>query len=504
METMQREQELEPAFLRPGVQVGSWQVTGWRGRGSYGTVYRVERVGEGSAGPFALKLALHPGDERFEREAELLSRISHPHVPRLFDEGQWQHRDGAFPYLVMQWIEGVPLYTWAAQRNPTSRQVLTLLAQLARALEATDEAGGVHRDVKGDNVLVRLADGSAFLTDYGAGDVKGAVTLTQRALPPGTPAYRSPEAWAFERVFWRHPTAHYKASPCDDLFALGITAYRLVTDEYPESTCPGEPGAEVWREEGAGPRPPRVLNPRVCQELEALILRLLAVNPSERFGGQPREAAEALEQAARGAGPEADAPLFEWTRWVHGLRQRDPEVVRRSAQQDAAARAIPEQPDAVTRDLGPTWKRGGRGLGASLWLAVPVGGLTVLVLIVSSSRSPLPGVSHEVGQGESREERRDGGTVATGDSAVALPMKAGGPELQRPGFSLDLPKAALPGQRRSPCKPGFEVEIRGGCWIPHGDLKPPCNEETYAWEGRCYLPSYRVRRPTTSEESQSP
>jgi hypothetical protein len=80
---------------------------------------------------------------------------------------------------------------------------------VARALEATHAACGVHRDVKGDNVLVRPADGRVFLTDFGAGHYRGAATLTTKLLPPGTPAYRSPEAWGFLRVFRRHPTAHY-------------------------------------------------------------------------------------------------------------------------------------------------------------------------------------------------------------------------------------------------------------------------------------------------------
>jgi serine/threonine protein kinase len=108
----------------------------------------------------------------------------------------------------MQWVEGEPLYEWAARRNPTSRQVLRLLWQVARALQATHGAGGVHRDVKGANVLVRPRDGRAFLTDFGAGHYKGAATLTPRLLPPVTLAYLSPEVWEFVSVFLCHPTAH--------------------------------------------------------------------------------------------------------------------------------------------------------------------------------------------------------------------------------------------------------------------------------------------------------
>jgi serine/threonine protein kinase len=191
--------------------------------------------------------------------------------------------------------------------------------------------------VKGANVLVRRADGQAFLMDFGAGDYRGAETLTSKLLPPGTPAYRSPEVWGFLSVFRRHPTVHYPASPCDDLFALGVMAYRLVTDRYPPSTNPAEPGSEVWREGGSGPPPPSALNPQVGPELDALVLQLLAVAPEERFRGEARKAAEAAEQARETLTPETDTLLFAWNS-SYGLGRRSPEAVLLSAERDAAAR----------------------------------------------------------------------------------------------------------------------------------------------------------------------
>jgi len=77
-------ENLNPASLPPGRSIGRWRLLGQRGRGAYGVVYRAESLEE-APGVVALKLALYPGDARFVREAELLSRVHHPAVPRLFD-----------------------------------------------------------------------------------------------------------------------------------------------------------------------------------------------------------------------------------------------------------------------------------------------------------------------------------------------------------------------------------------------------------------------------------
>ena len=106
--------------LSPGTQVGSWRVGEVLGRGGYATVYSAEQVEPGTAGRFALKLATWPRDPRFAREVELLTRVRHPQVPRLHGHGWWTHPSGAvFPFLVMDRLEGEPLYEWAERRKPS-------------------------------------------------------------------------------------------------------------------------------------------------------------------------------------------------------------------------------------------------------------------------------------------------------------------------------------------------------------------------------------------------
>jgi hypothetical protein len=486
--------EVDPHSLPLGTQVGHWRVTGFRGRGCYGTLYRVEHVGRQPTGPFALKLALCPRDPRFEHEARLLSLIHSPHVPQFMDYGVWEHPTGTYPYLVMQLLDGAPLYEWAARRNPSEAQVVRLLAQVARGLEATHAVGGLHRDVKGDNVLVRGADSWAFLTDFGAGHFRGATTLTSKLLPPGTPAYRSPEALAFVHAFRRHPTAHYPASTCDDLFALGVMAYRLVTDVYPPSPSLEEPGSEVWRENGPGPRPVRELNPRVSPELEALISRLLAWAPEERFNGHARLAAEALEQVAHHAHSLPARPLFVW-----GHDQspcvRSPEAAQLAAQWDAAARQTLEQREAEKARAAASLERRRRSTFAPAWAAA----FLVLVLVLITVGRP-PGEP----QADARRGFREDRSASIGDSAMSPAMGPSAPEPQggsKPTVAGPLPEKPFPGQRQPPCIPRIETAIRGGCWV-EAAAKPPCGNAAYEWEGKCYTPAIPQTRQPTSNPPQ--
>jgi serine/threonine protein kinase len=482
--------KVDPLNLQLGMMVGPWRITGRGGRGGYGTLYRVEHKSRRVGGPFALKLAISPRDERFKREAHLLRRIHCAYVPGVQDQGVWEHPSGAYPYLVMEWIDGEPLYTWASHRNPSSRQSLVLLAQLARALEATHAMGGVHRDVKGGNVLVRFADGQAFLTDFGAGNFRGADTLTSTLLPPGTPPYRSPEAWAFQRVFSQHPTAHYAASACDDLFALGVMAYRLVTDEYPPSIRPQHPEEEV-RGEGK-PRPPCELNPEVSPELNASILSLLAVAPIERFSGVAQKAAEVLEQRARSADPRADQPLF-----CVGLeylpRWRDPDIVRFAAAHDAAARYELEQSGPSRRDQGALLRRWPQPSASTVGWAMA--GASALLGVGLTLRTGLWTHQGQVPRAAPSSELQN---VAVGDGVKSVTPESVSPSVASSAVGRAWPEKLLPGQRRPPCTPRTETMIKDACWTAVRDMSPPCGPNAFEREDKCYIPAPDPTRQPTS------
>jgi eukaryotic-like serine/threonine-protein kinase len=464
-----------PDSLRPGDLVGPWRVEGYAGRGSYGAVYRARRAGQPHSKPVALKIAVFPSDPRFSREVELLSRNPHPGIPGLLDQGSWQaSAEVAHPYFVMEWIRGRSLYEWARMRNPSCRDVLRVLAQVARTLESLHRGECLHRDVKGDNILVE-PEGRAVLTDFGSGTWKGAPPLTEWVVPPNTREYRSPESLTFEWSHWRKHGARYETRPADDLYALGVAAYRLVTGVYP----PPGTDPEALKAQFQMPLPPRrpvhELNRRVVPELSQLIERMLAKEPEAR--GTAREVAEAAEEAAEHARPAANVPFLE-PEWPEAKGQAAP---------------VPKH----TEPRAPSWD-------SRLRLAARVGGLGVL-FVAFAWRCPSP-------QGElpmmveaeepDTEWAPDAGTRGLGEDSLTArvdsPDMPSGPE----PISRDIPPQPRPGQQRPPCRRKGEVVINGGCWVLQANVEPPCGDDEYEWQGSCYRPASARSRPPTSKQPQ--
>ncbi|WP_263437688.1 serine/threonine protein kinase [Stigmatella hybrida] len=451
-----------PEKLSPGTVIGSWQVTSGAGRGAYGAVYRAVKVGQEQAGWVALKVALRSREERFEREAEVLSRLGHPGVPRLLAQGEWKGGRWrvSHPYLVMEWVEGDPLYQWSWVQSPSSRQVLRLLAQLCCALEAVHAAKCLHRDIKGANVLIG-PDGKATLVDFGSGTYPEAPPLTEAPLAPGTRPYRSPQALL-------HASAHprdgvrYIAGPEDDVYALGVTAYRMVTGVYPSLEAELEAGQGVRQKDQPVRQPPHLRVRQILPELSALIERMLAESPSER--GSARELADALEAVAARAGPEADHPIGTSA----GFR---PEVV-----------VVPEP-------------LGGRSPGRAGLMGV------VLACIVMGLATQL--VSEQSWKALPEAGQPDAGTVGLADASMTPEALAAAARFEAAAqpkeiVALEMPKQPFTGQKRPPCKPHREMEIRGGCWIAL-NVHAPCEDDGYEWDGKCFLPVKARPRPNTSK-----
>ncbi|WIG97929.1 serine/threonine protein kinase [Myxococcus sp. SDU36] len=326
--------QVNPESLGPGTEVGSWRVVERLGVGGFGAVYRVEdlaRPGEF----YALKLALRPGDARAEREVTLLMvKAVHPNVVRFHACGRWPHPRTGSLYFVMDWVDGWPLDTWAEEVNPTFRELAQAAGKLALAFHALHGAGVRHRDVKPVHLLIRRADREPVLIDFGIGDYVGAATITEQPVPPGTLHLRSPESLRFHRANHGRPGARYEYQPTDDLYALGVSLFRVLTGHYPFP--PHLPPDMLYLAiEGQTPPAPADFNRRTPRALSDIIMRLLAKKPQARYA-TGAELHAALMSAVSFGNPAAwEASLFEW--------------------EDAAGTESPSGDDARQRIRRPEW-----------------------------------------------------------------------------------------------------------------------------------------------------
>jgi eukaryotic-like serine/threonine-protein kinase len=477
---------LNPASLPPGTLVGPWRVVTWAGHGVHGTVYRAVHRDKPFSTAVALKVALLPEAPRSAREAQVLARLRHPSIPRLWDSGEWQLPSGALhPYIAMEWVDGVPLYDWARQHTPSPIQELRVLAQLASALQVIHALGSVHRDVKGANVLVRHSDGRAMLTDFGTSHSPEAITLTPPGFYPGTPAYRSPESALFELQSFRNPAARYHAGPADDLYALGVTACRLVTGEYPRFAEPTQDEHDIWHLEAVvAPASLRHSEPR----LRALILRMLSVLPDER--GTPAQLAGALEQAARSSLLEsAPPPRTEAMQEALSPRERPtPLRERPSLPGDTAVRASASAP---TR-LRHAW-----ALATAMSLALAAG-----VWWVARDRtgegSPI---AHWT---PARAEQPDAGATGLGEALASASVESSHELCSAEMLAEDTLPETSEGQAqpdaKGRCPRKKQVVLNGGCWAEVPLTGEECEERGgQVFKSRCYMPIFpKGRRPTSS------
>ena len=285
--------------LAPGTEVAGFTIEGLLASGSFGSVYRARRSGR----PYAVKLVrLSP---RGDREAAALRLVHHPNVVAFHGYGFWPEDEPRFLVLALELVEGRSLDVWAAQENPSALElVMRALLPLALTLADVHASGVVHRDVKEANILVRDTDGQPVLVDFGAAGLKeGAVRLTMR-LPPGTAEYRSPEALRFARQWEGEP---YPFAPGDDLWALGVVVYILLTRTLPfgDRSNPGLNRAILEEM----PPAPHELNPRVPQALSDVCMALLEKEPGDRYP-DAKALAEDLVEVCTQADSTWRTPLF--------------------------------------------------------------------------------------------------------------------------------------------------------------------------------------------------
>jgi tRNA A-37 threonylcarbamoyl transferase component Bud32 len=258
--------------------LGRYRVEAFLGRGGMSEVYKVWD-GQRSV-HLAMKLLREDLAEdmlflrRFRREAQTLARLQHPNIVRFYGLEQ----DGPLAFMLMDYVEGTTLRREILEaKGPLGMErAVEILRPVCAALHYAHTQGMVHCDVKPGNIMIDR-NGTVMLTDFGIARMTDAATATMVGL--GTPAYMAPEL-----VRGQDPTAQ------TDIYALGVVLYEMLTGgERPftgdRATGTGSTSEKVRWEQLNLPAPsPRVHNPALSGQVEAVVLRCLEKSPEKRHG----------------------------------------------------------------------------------------------------------------------------------------------------------------------------------------------------------------------------
>ena len=272
-----------------GRRFGPYEIRDVLGRGASATVYLGRRADEVDVAVKVLS-AFAMGNADFRRavprEFNALCRIDHPGVIKV-------HKTGTIAdvlFIEMEWIDGPTLDGLLDPGKPLEfRRAASLAASIGDGLQACHDAGVVHRDVKPSNVLLR-ADDSPVLFDLG---------LAQDAADPDAEPgrlYATPMTASPEQVM-----AEGAVDGRADIYALGITLYRMIAGKMPFY---GE-RMEMLRLHAEGEPPaPSSINRSVSPELDALILKAIQKRPEDRY-----QSAAEMAAAIRELDDEAFTPI---------------------------------------------------------------------------------------------------------------------------------------------------------------------------------------------------
>ena len=322
--------------------LGSYELLEDIGSGGMGTVYKARHQRTNQM--VALKvlpteLAREPRFlKRFAREIDVLKRLDHPNIARILDAGSTEEN---FHYYAMELVDGLSLEQVLQREHRLSiDDAMNVIRQCARALDYAHQQKVIHRDIKPGNILVSL-DWQVKVTDFGIARPEEATRMTTTGSIMGTAEYMSPEQAEGKRVDAR-----------SDIYSLGVVFYRMLAGRNPFA---GETVMEVLKHHRFSiPDSPKSYNPDISINLAAIIMKMLAKAPEERFDSMTA-VLRALEIVERG-----------------GMKTDD------------EARAV----DARRRESTEREQRMSTLLSAAKWITLGVACIVVLVVYYARKKPP--------------------------------------------------------------------------------------------------------------------
>ena len=257
-------------------KIKGYEIVELLGEGGMGTVWRAFQLSTRREVALKVMTSRTFGSQkalsRFEREVELAARLVHPNIARVYDSGLYQ---GLY-YYAMELIEGLQLDEYVNEHKLTQRKILELLRTVCQAIKHAHQVGVIHRDLKPSNILV-TQDGEPHVLDFGLAktiledekDMK--VSIDGDVF--GTPTYMSPEQAA----------GHLDAIDIrTDVYSLGVILFHLLTKQWPYDLS-GSHYEILKNIQEAGPVRPSKIIPHFDKDIEAILLKVLAKEPSQRY-----------------------------------------------------------------------------------------------------------------------------------------------------------------------------------------------------------------------------
>ncbi len=273
-----------------GTTCGPYRVERLLGSGGMGAVYLASRADEEFERSVAIKI-LHAGlaaedvVRRFRAERQILAVLDHPNIAAMLDGGSTE--DGR-PYLVMEYVEGIPLDQYCETHGLSVHSRIELFLKVCAAVTFAHRNFVVHRDLKPSNVLV-TGDGEPKLLDFGIAKlldpaaIPGGGEVTRTGLRPMSPQFASPEQ-----------IRELPITTASDVYSLGVVLYQLLVGELPHYFKDYSP-TSMERELARNPTAPSVavsagndpLAPRIRRQLsgdlDSIVLMALRDEPDHRY-----------------------------------------------------------------------------------------------------------------------------------------------------------------------------------------------------------------------------
>ena len=260
---------------KEGTRIGPYKLVREIGHGGMGTVYLAERDDEHYRQQVAIKL-IKPGlggeaiRKRFRNEMQILADLNHPNIARLLDGGQ---SDEGVPYLVMEYVEGLPIDVFCDEGQLSIEERLKLFSSVCAGVQYAHQHLVIHRDIKPGNILVN-SDGVPKLVDFGIAKLldhkRSDATATVMSFM--TPDYASPEQVRGVAV-----------TTATDIYSLGVVLYELLTGRKPYRTKSGvahEVAQAICEEE---PQRPSTTQKRLHADLDNIVLMAMRKEPQRRY-----------------------------------------------------------------------------------------------------------------------------------------------------------------------------------------------------------------------------